>query len=96
MTSQVCACGPARHHATAFLDPQHSGPAEDLRARWDPVMARQIAAHVTLIYPEEVPGGADLGQLAAAAAARTAPFTIALGPVFLRRLPRGRGIHPRA
>jgi 2'-5' RNA ligase superfamily len=72
----------ARPHATAFLDPRHSGPAESLRARWDPVMARQIAAHVTLVYPEELPPGADLGHVAAAAAASTAPFSIALGPAF--------------
>lgn len=71
-----------RPHATAFLDPRHSGPVERLRARWDPVMARQIAAHVTLVYPEELSGPADLGQLAAAAAGVTAPFTIALGPAF--------------
>ena len=58
------------------------GPVEDLRARWDPVMARQIAAHVTLIYPEEIPASTDLGQLAVTAAASTAPFTIALGPAF--------------
>lgn len=71
-----------RPHALVFLDPDRSGPVEDLRARWDPVMAGQIAAHVTLIYPEEVPPGADLGRLAAAAAAATSPFTIALGPAF--------------
>jgi 2'-5' RNA ligase superfamily len=82
MTSPAPAAGLARPHATAFLDPRHSGPAEDLRARRDPVMARQIAAHVTLIYPEETPPSADPGHLAAAAAARTAPFTIALGPPF--------------
>ena len=76
------AARPAGPHATAFLDAGHSGPVENLRARWDPVMARQIAAHVTLIYPEELPDGADLGQLAAAAAARTPKFSIALGPAF--------------
>ncbi len=72
----------ARPHATAFLDPRHSGPVETLRSRWDPVMARQIAAHLTLVYPEELPPGADLRHLAAAAAASTAPFSIALGPAF--------------
>ena len=72
----------ARVHATAFLDPRHSGPVEELRARWDPVMARQIAAHVTLIYPEEVPVGADLERRAVSATAATPPFTLALGSAF--------------
>jgi 2'-5' RNA ligase superfamily len=74
--------GLARLHATAFLDARHSGPVERLRTYWDPAMSRQIAAHVTLIYPEEVPAGADLEQLAVAGAGATAAFTIALGPVF--------------
>jgi len=78
----VPAAEPRRPHATAFLDPRHSGPVEDLRARWDPVMAGQIAAHVTLIYPEEFPPDADPEQLAAAGAAATAPFRIATGPAF--------------
>jgi len=42
------------HHATAFLDPGASQPAEELRRIWDPEMARQIAADITLIYPEEI------------------------------------------
>ena len=53
----MSSAAPRRAHATAFLDPRYSGPVEDLRARWDPVMAGQIAAHVTLIYPEELPPG---------------------------------------
>ena len=36
-----------RHDVTAFLDPRHSRPVEELRSPWDPVMASQIAAHVT-------------------------------------------------
>jgi hypothetical protein len=44
-----------RHHATAFLDPGRSERVEELRRTWDPLMARQIAAHVTLIYPRKSP-----------------------------------------
>jgi 2'-5' RNA ligase len=71
-----------RHHATAFLDPRSSGPVEELRSRWDPVMAGQIAAHVTLVYPEEVPDSVELEHLTVAAAASTPPVTITLGPAF--------------
>jgi 2'-5' RNA ligase len=71
-----------RHHATAFLGLPASHALEELRRTWDPEMARQIAAHITLIYPEEIPDPAQLTAQAARAAARTAPFTIALGPAF--------------
>jgi hypothetical protein len=52
-----------RHHATGFLDTRFSRPVEELRSRWDQVMASQIAAHVTLVYPEEVPDSAELEHL---------------------------------
>jgi 2'-5' RNA ligase len=77
----------ARHHVTVFLDPRASGPVEELRSRWDPVMARQIAAHITLIYPEEVSGRAGLERRAAEAASRTPLFTITLGPAFFTGSP---------
>jgi hypothetical protein len=60
-----------RHHATAFLTPPGSQTIENARRAWDPLMARQIAAHLTLIYPEEIP---DAGDLAA-----RAPRTSSLG-----------------
>jgi hypothetical protein len=44
-----------RHHVTAFVDPAVSEPVEELRRRWDPQMARQIGAHVTVIYPKRSP-----------------------------------------
>ncbi len=44
-----------QHHATIFLPPDVAGPIEEARRRWDPVMAAQIAAHVTLAYPREAP-----------------------------------------
>jgi 2'-5' RNA ligase len=78
-----------RQHATAFLEPGHSEPGragpgrsepvERLRRTWDPEMARQIAAHVTLIYPREIAGPAELVAAAERAAARTPPFQIAVG-----------------
>jgi hypothetical protein len=72
----------SRPHAIAFLDLPRARPVEDLRARWDPVTASQVAAHVTFIYPEEVRDSADLERRAVTAAASTAPFGIALGPAF--------------
>jgi hypothetical protein len=78
-----------RHHVTAFMDPAVSGPVEELRRRWDPQMAAQIAAHVTVIYPEEIPGPARLQERAAAAAAETAPFDLETGPAFCDGPPSG-------
>jgi hypothetical protein len=72
----------ARHHVTAFADPAVSGPVEELRWHWDPQMAGQIAAHVTVVYPEEIPDPALLKQRAAAAAASTAAFDLETGPAF--------------
>ncbi len=71
-----------RHHVTAFVDPAVSEPVEELRRRWDPQMARQIAAHVTVVYPEEIPDPASLEERAAAAAATTTPFDLESGPAF--------------
>jgi len=78
-----------RHHVTAFVDPAVSEPVEELRRRWDPQMARQIAAHVTVVYPEEIPGPARLEKQAAAAASTTAPFYLETGPAFYDRSPSG-------
>lgn len=78
-----------RHHVTAFVDPAVSEPVEELRRRWDPQMARQIAAHVTVVYPGEIPGPARLEEQAAAAAAATAPFDLETGPAFYDRSPSG-------
>ncbi len=78
-----------RHHVTAFVDPAVSEPVEELRRRWDPHMARQIAAHVTVVYPEEISGSASLEKQAAAAAAITAPFDLETGPAFCDGSPSG-------
>lgn len=76
-----------RHHVTAFVDPAVSEPVEPLRRRWDPQMAGQIAAHLTVVYPEEVPDPASLQERAAAAAATMAPFDLQTGPTFYHESP---------
>jgi 2'-5' RNA ligase len=76
-----------RHHATAFLAADGSRAIEELRLTWDPRMARQIAGHVTLIYPEEIPDAAELAARAAGAAVCTPPFTIATESPFYRGSP---------
>jgi 2'-5' RNA ligase len=78
-----------RHHVTAFVDLAVSEPVEELRRRWDPQMARQIAAHVTVVYPEEIPDPASLEEQAAAAAAATAPFDLETGSTFYDGSPSG-------
>lgn len=77
----------ARPHATFFLDPLAAAPIETLRSRWDPVMASQIAAHFTAIYPEELDDVETLLPRVLGAAARTAPFRITIGPAFYDRSP---------
>ena len=43
------------HHATIFVAPRAAEPIEAVRRAWDPIMATQIAAHVTLAYSQEAP-----------------------------------------
>jgi hypothetical protein len=48
--------GPAESasaHATVFLGAAGAA-VDELRRTWDPAMANQIAAHVTIVYPSEV------------------------------------------
>lgn len=68
-------------HATACLDPTVADPLEVLRAAWDPAMAAQIAAHVSLAYPSEIASLDYLAERLAAAAAETSPFRLRLGRV---------------
>jgi 8-oxo-dGTP pyrophosphatase MutT (NUDIX family)/2'-5' RNA ligase len=67
-------------HATIFID-SRSLSIEELRREWDPVMASQIAAHVTLAYPREVPDLDDVTERVRSAARTTASFELQLGSV---------------
>jgi 2'-5' RNA ligase len=67
------------HHATIFVPPDAALSIEAARRAWDPVMAAQIAAHVTVAYPDEVPAVDRLIERARTAAARRAPFRLRLG-----------------
>jgi hypothetical protein len=69
------------HHATIFLPASVACPVEAIRRDWDPVMAEQIAAHVTLAYPVEAPDFDVLVSRLRAAAAVVAPFRLQLGAV---------------
>ena len=72
--------GRLRHpHAVIFIGPRAAAPIEALRANWDPALADQIRAHVTLAYPDESDAIDDLCERVARATARLAPFTMALG-----------------
>ena len=67
------------HHAAIFLPPNVSDAIEAARRKWDPVMAAQILAHVTLIYPQESPVVDQLVECVRAGARATQPFTLQLG-----------------
>ena len=47
------------HHATIFVPPDVARPVEAARREWDPVMAAQIAAHVTVVHPRTSRRGRD-------------------------------------
>lgn len=68
-----------RAHATIFWPPSESEEIERLRNAWDPGMAEQIAAHVTVTYPEEVPLADDLMARLAVAAEHVGPFRLRAG-----------------
>jgi 2'-5' RNA ligase len=68
-------------HATAFVDSAVASALEALRAEWDPAMAEQIAAHVTIAYPAEVPALAELVERLRFAADVIRPFRLRLGAV---------------
>ena len=70
-----------KHHATIFVAPEIAGPIEAIRHEWDPAMAAQIAAHVTLTYPREAPTVDLLVARLQAASAATPPFRLRLGGV---------------
>jgi len=71
-----------RYHATTFLDKADSAPIEALRQHWDPVMASQIDAHVSLMWPEEVPNHKELERRARSAAALLPPISVTITTPF--------------
>jgi 2'-5' RNA ligase len=69
------------HHATIFVPAAAAGWIAGARRRWDPVMAARIAAHVTLIYPEEAPAVSLLAERLEGAAAAAVPFRLRIGGI---------------
>jgi 2'-5' RNA ligase len=54
---------------------------QELRRRWDPVMADRIDPHLTLVYPQEFTDEALLLERTANAASRVPPFEVCPGTV---------------
>jgi 2'-5' RNA ligase len=77
------------HHVTLFLPREVAEPIEAMRREWDPVMAAQIAAHVTVVYPEEAPLGDLLVERLRAASPATLPFRLRLAGVGCFQAPEG-------
>jgi 2'-5' RNA ligase len=69
------------HHLTIFVPSPAAEPIEAVRRRWDPVMAAQIAAHVTVVYPREAPRVELLAERVRAASRLIRPFRLRLGAV---------------
>jgi 8-oxo-dGTP diphosphatase len=72
-------CELRRPHLTAFLDFGVSTPIEAVRTMWDPAMAAQIRAHVTVAYPAEL-DSFDAGT-ARRLTAELSPFRLRFGGV---------------
>jgi 2'-5' RNA ligase len=68
-------------HAGLFPGFGAAEPIEMLRRRWDPAMASQIAAHVTVAYPGEVNSLEELLERTRRAVSLVAPFQMRMGPV---------------
>lgn len=67
------------HHATPFVPADIARPIEAVRRAWDPAMARQIGAHVTLVYPQEEPDPAELIRRTRSAGEGLGPARFRLG-----------------
>lgn len=77
------------HHATIFVPPRVAEAVEAVRRAWDPGMAAQIAAHVTLAYPQEAPIVDLLVARVRSASVAIAPFRLRLGAVSYFERPEG-------
>lgn len=75
-------------HATIFLDPVISTRVDELRRYWDPAMARQIPAHVSVAYPSEIGGLEQMVDAVRQAAAVTQPFGLALSDTWYDKQPQ--------
>ncbi len=71
----------SNHHATIFVASEVAESIEVVRRAWDPIMAGQIAAHVTLVYPQEAPIVDLLIERVRVASTDAAPFRLRLGRV---------------
>lgn len=69
------------HHATIFVTPEVAGPSEAVRREWDAGMAAQIAAHVTVAYPQEAPRSDLLIERLREASGKIQPFRLGLGGI---------------
>jgi mutator protein MutT len=78
-----------RRHLLFILTGDVAHRLQALRVRWDPVMARRIPPHVSLVYPEEADDEALLLRRAASVAEKTAPFDIFFGDVTTEDSGRG-------
>jgi hypothetical protein len=77
------------HHATIFVAPEVATFIEAARRAWDPDMADQIAAHVTVVYPREAPGADLLVERVRAACSAFPPFRLRLGALACFERPEG-------
>jgi 2'-5' RNA ligase len=77
------------HHATIFVAPEVAGQIETVRREWDPDMAAQIAAHVTLAYPKEAPISGLLLERVREASITIPPFRLRLHGVACFERPDG-------
>jgi len=77
------------HHATIFVASEAARLIEAARREWDPVMAAQVAAHITLAYPQEAPIVDLLMERVRAASATCPPFRLRLGGVAYFERPEG-------
>ena len=82
-----------RRHVIILVSGEAGEHLDTLRRRWDPVMAEQIGAHITVVYPDEAPDPGLLRARVLAAAQRIPPFPLRLGPVTAHESKPRRGVY---
>jgi 2'-5' RNA ligase len=70
---------PRRYHAMLFPIGPQLDEVEALRRAWDPSMAAEIPAHITLVYPVEHPGVDALRERVKGISDRERAFRLCLG-----------------